>query len=122
VSIYVQRNFDQPESAKEYRFSGLLIDFLQEHFPQGFGEYEAAISLNGELLAVEDYDAEVLLADHVIILLLPGTVLDVGHQNRVAAVGRVTDHLLADAKAKVKQRHARQFPDHQQPAERTTLG
>lgn len=72
MSVLIQRRFQDATSIESHAFSGPLINFLQQHFPQGFGEYEGVVSLNGKTLSVDDYDMMVRETDSAIILLLPG--------------------------------------------------
>lgn len=65
--IYVLKNVYHPEDHYTIEFSGALIDLLQTHWPQGFSGH-SAIYVNGVLLPVEDYDADVSDDDRVVIM------------------------------------------------------
>lgn len=66
--ISISRNIYNPKDVTNHEFTGPLIDFLQTHFPNGFGANRSAIFVNRKILEVENYDYLVKAEDHVVVI------------------------------------------------------
>ena len=56
---------------EEHEHSGPFIEYLLEHFPDGFGGQAVLVQVNGVKLETADYDTEINAKDEVIIRLAP---------------------------------------------------
>lgn len=68
--IIIPDLFDH-EKAQRFEHVGPLIDLLQVRWPDGFKGQHVTIYLNGRLLAVENFDVELLESDYVAIIAPP---------------------------------------------------
>lgn len=69
--VIVVRNVFDPGSGRRVPFEGKFIDFLQAHYPTGFGDFNAHVFINQDLVKVEDFDREIGEDDYATLLLIP---------------------------------------------------
>ena len=87
--IVVVDNVLDPTRPREYAHSGPFIDFLLEHYPEGFpGAHLVAFNL--KQLAVDDYDREVGEDDVVGLAIAPGVDPLVGLRLALSSLRRLS--------------------------------
>jgi len=76
--IAVINDLYDPSLSQVVPYTGKLIDYLQERWPEGFNNRVVRIFLNDKELAVADYDSEIVEGDYCAIIMPPADPITLG--------------------------------------------